>query len=396
MSTRTRNTATLLLIAVVISGAFAAGYFASELRSSRSSQVHAEEEFDLFWEAWDRIEGSYIGEIPLRKQRTYGAIRGSLQTLEDPYTLFIEPVVRDREREQLQGSFGGIGAFLSRPEDEGDVILEPIPGNPAEKAGILSGDILLAVDGEPITPEMTVADIADRVKGEKGSEVILTVIHPGETEPVDIGVVRDDILLPSVSYRLLSEDPTVAYVRLSRFSAESSAEVADALRDLRDQGAESYILDLRQNRGGLLDAAVDVADHFLEDGPILYQQSREEGEIAYDAQAETLIPQAEVIVLVDSGTASAAEIVAGALQDRGRAQLVGNEPTFGKGSVQLVFDLTDGSSIHVTSARWLTPNHTQLDGDGIEPDILVEITQEAIDNGRDEVLERALELLSEE
>ena len=137
MSTRTRNTATLLLIAVVISGAFAAGYFASELRSSRSSQVHAEEEFDLFWEAWDRIEGSYIGEIPLRKQRTYGAIRGSLQTLEDPYTLFIEPVVRDREREQLQGSFGGIGAFLSRPEDEGDVILEPIPGNPAEKAGHL-------------------------------------------------------------------------------------------------------------------------------------------------------------------------------------------------------------------------------------------------------------------
>ena len=165
---------------------------------------------------------------------------------------------------------------------------------------------------------------------------------------------------------------------------------------LRDQGAESYILDLRQNRGGLLDAAVDVADHFLEDGPILYQQSREEGEIAFDAQAETLIPQAEVIVLVDSGTASAAEIVAGALQDRGRAQLVGNEPTFGKGSVQLVFDLTDGSSVHVTSARWLTPNHTQLDGDGMEPDILVEITQEAIDNGRDEVLERALELLSED
>jgi carboxyl-terminal processing protease len=395
MSIRTRNTVTLLFIILLASSAFAAGYFVSELRSTRNNQVHAEEEFDVFWEAWNRVESSYIGDLPIQQQRTYGAIRGSLDTLNDPYTVFIEPVIRDREREQLQGSFGGIGAYVSRPEDGGDVILDPIPGNPAEKAGILPGDILVEVDGEPVTAELTVAEIADMVKGEKGTIVVLTVIHPGETETTDIDVVRDDILIPSVAYRLLEGEENTGYVRLSRFSAESAAEVANALSDLKEQGAASYILDLRQNRGGLLDAAVEVADLFLTGGPVLIQQSRDEGERIFDATNQTMIPDAPVIVLIDSGTASAAEIVAGALQDRARARLVGNEPTFGKGSVQLVFDLSDGSSVHVTSARWLTPNGTQLDGEGIKPDITVEVTQEALDNGRDEVLDHAIELLAE-
>ncbi len=396
MSIQNRSLITLLLLVFLIGSAFTAGYFVSELRSTRDIQVHAEEEFDIFWEAWNRVEGNFIGDLPVEQQRAYGAIRGSLDTLDDPYTVFIEPVVRDREREQLQGSFGGIGAYVSRPEDEGAVLLEPIPGNPAEKAGILSGDTLIAVDGTAITADLTVARIADLVKGEKGTAVVLTVIHPGETVEVEINVVRDDILIPSVAYRLLQQNENIGYVRLSRFSAESSQEVVDALLDLSAQGATSYILDLRQNRGGLLDAAVEVADQFLDEGAILLQQSRDEGERVFKATNDTLIPDAALIVLIDKGTASAAEIVAGALRDRQRAQLVGNEPTFGKGSVQLVFDLSDGSSVHVTSARWLTPNGTQLDGQGLEPDITVEVTQEAIDNGRDEVLDQAIELLGEE
>jgi carboxyl-terminal processing protease len=393
MSIRTKNTVTLLLLILLVSGAFAAGYFVSELRSTRDIQVHADEEFDVFWEAWNRIEANYIGDLPIEQQRTYGAIRGSLDTLQDPYTVFIEPVVREREREQLQGSFGGIGAYISRPEDGGDVVLEPFPGNPAEKAGILPGDVLIAVDGATITPDLTVAQIADMVKGEKGTIVVLTVLHQGETEAVDIEVIRDDILIPSVTYRLLDQDPSIGYVRLSRFSAESSQEVADALSDLRQQNATSYILDLRQNRGGLLDAAVDIADLFLEEGPVLIQRSKDEGDRIFESTSDTLIPDEPLLVLVDSGTASAAEIVAGALRDRQRAQLVGSEATFGKGSVQLVFDLSDGSSVHVTSARWLTPDGTQLDGQGLEPDLVVEITQEALDNGRDEVLEKAIEIL---
>jgi carboxyl-terminal processing protease len=220
-------------------------------------------------------------------------------------------------------------------------------------------------------------------------------LHHGESEAVDISIVRADILIPSVSYRLLDEDQSIGYIRLSRFSAESAGEVADAIADLKSQQSDKFILDLRQNRGGLLDAAIGVVDHFLEGGPILLQQSKDQGERTFDATGTTLAPEARLVVLVDGGSASASEIVAGALQDRERALLVGNENTFGKGSVQLVFDLNDGSSVHVTSARWFTPERTPLDGEGLEPDILVELTQEALDNGRDEVLNRAILLLQE-
>jgi carboxyl-terminal processing protease len=300
--------------------------------------------------------------------------------------------VREVERERLQGTFGGIGAYISRSEETGEVILEPIPGNPAELAGILVGDVLLAVDGTPITVEMTVPEIIDMVKGEKGSSVVLSIRHPGETVAQDIIVVRDDILLPSVFYRL-EEGTTIGYIQLSRFSGESGREVAAAIQELQSQGATEFILDLRQNGGGLRDAAVEVVDHFLSEGPILYIQSQNEDERVFSATSETLVPTAPLVVLVDGGTASASEIVAGALQDSGRAILIGNDKTFGKGSVQLVFDLSDGSSIHVTSARWLTPNRHQIDESGLEPDILVEITQEDVDAGRDPVLEEAIAYL---
>lgn len=390
-----RNGLTIILLIVLVLSAFIAGYFIRDFLSSRDASVYAQEDFDVFWEAWGRIDDSFLGEMPDSRQRTYAAIRGSMDILDDPYTIFVEPVAREHEREQLQGRFGGIGAYVRRPEDGGPIILEPIPGNPAEAAGILSGDILVAVDGTPVTDDMTVSDVADIVKGEKGTAVVLTILHEGESEEVDIEIVRADILIPSVAFRILEEDPQIGYIRLSRFSGESGGEVADALEDLLDQGATLFVLDLRQNRGGLLDAAIDVSDHFLDGGPVLLQQSKDEGERTFKATLRTLVPDAPLVILVDGGTASASEIVAGALQDRGRAQLVGNENTFGKGSVQLVFDLDDGSSVHVTSARWFTPERTQLDGEGLEPDILVELTQEAADNGRDEVLNRAIQLLQE-
>jgi carboxyl-terminal processing protease len=252
---------------------------------------------------------------------------------------------------------------------------------------------LLAIDGQPVTAEMTVPEIIDIVKGEKGTAVVLTVRHPGAADAVDITVIRDDILLPSVVYRLTDQDPSIGYIQLSRFSGESGNEVAAALQDLQSQGATRFILDLRQNGGGLRDAAVDVVDHFLDDGPVLYLQSQDEEEQVFNATSETIARDEPLVVLIDGGTASASEIVAGALQDRERAVLIGNSKTFGKGSVQLVFDLTDGSSVHVTSARWLTPNRHQLDQNGLEPDVLVEVTQEDIDAGRDPVLEQAIAYL---
>jgi carboxyl-terminal processing protease len=391
MSNKVRNTLTVLMLVLLAASAFAAGYMANDLLALRNGSVHAREEFDLFWEAWGFVEKDFLGELPTNQTLTHAAIRGAITTLEDPYTVFVEPVARDREREALQGRFGGIGAYLSRPEDGGDVLLEPIPGNPAELAGILAGDVLLAVDGTAVTPDMTVNAVADLIRGEKGTTVVLTVRHPNAAAPVDVAVVRDDILLPSVSYRLL-EDTTIGYIQLTRFSAESANEIAQALTALQEQGAAQLILDLRQNGGGLLDASVAVADHFLDGGPVLIQISRNQGERVFNATPKTLAPDAPLALLVDGGTASAAEILAGALQDRGRAVLIGAQ-TFGKGSVQLVYDLSDGSSVHVTSARWYTPERQALDAQGLAPDILVEITQEAIDNGRDEMLQRAIEYL---
>jgi len=393
MSDKVRNILAVFLLIMLAVSAFTAGYFTNDFVELRfgGTLVRDQQEFDIFWEAWNRIDSVYLGELPTPKQLTYGAIQGAIALLDDPYTVFVEPAARQQEIQSLQGTFGGIGAFLSRPEEGGEIVLEPMPGNPAEAAGIVSQDVLLAVDGVEITAVMTVSEVAELIKGEIGTAVTLTVRHPDATESVDIEIIRDRILDPSVSYRLLAQDETVGYIRLSRFSGESSKEVAEAISALVEQGAQKLVLDMRHNGGGLLDAAVAITDHFLMDGPVLYQQSQEEGERVYEATDETLLPDMPLIVLVDGGTASAAEIVAGALQDRERAILIGDRATFGKGSVQLVFDLSDGSSVHVTSARWFTPDRHQIDQEGLQPDIVVEITQEAIDNGRDMVLERAVE-----
>jgi carboxyl-terminal processing protease len=398
MSEKTRNILAIVMLVMLAASAFVAGYFTNDFVELQTggTLVRQRQDFDVFWEAWDRIGESFIGDLPTARDLTYGAIRGSMADLQDPYTVFIEPVAREEERQSLQGTFGGIGALLSRPEEGGPIVLEPIPGNPAEKAGMRLGDILLAVDGVEITPDVAVTAVRDMVRGEKGTVVVLTVRHEGETDPVDLEIIRDDILDPSVSYRLMGDDNTVGYIRLARFSGESSREVAEAITSLQDQGAESLILDLRNNGGGLLNAAVEVADHFLMDGPILYQVSKDEGEREYLATSETLAPDIPLVVLINAGTASASEIVAGALRDRERATLIGDHQSYGKGSVQLVYDLSDGSSVHVTSARWFTPNRHQIDQQGLQPDILVEVTQEAIDNGRDEVLNRAIDYLQNE
>lgn len=395
MSERVRNLLAIILLLVLALSAFVAGYFTNdvvEVRFGDEVLTGGRQDFSVFWQAWDRIESNFLGTLPSSRQMTYGAIRGVIAELGDPYTIFVEPVAREHERQNLQGTFGGIGAFLRRPEDGGPIVLEPIPGNPAEIAGILFEDVLVAVDGVEITADMSVSDVADLIKGEKGTTVVLTVLRPGELTPIEIDIERDDILIPSVSHRILSEDESIGYIQLTRFSGESGNEVEAAINELTERGAEKLILDLRDNGGGLLPAAVEVADFFLSEGPILYQQSSDEGERTFTASEKTLLPTMPLVVLINQGTASASEIVAGALQDRQRATLVGNR-TFGKGSVQLVFDLSDGSSVHVTWARWFTPNRQRIDQNGVQPDILVEITQEAIDNGRDETLGRAVDYL---
>ncbi len=397
MSERTKNIISTSMLIILAFSAFAAGYVTNDFVELRKggTLVRERDEFDLFWDAWGYVEASFIGDLPSEKELTYNAIRGAIGALNDPYTIFVEPIARDQERESLQGRYGGIGATLFRPEGSDEIVLEPIPGNPAEIAGILSGDVLLAVDGEPVTSDQSVQEVAQKIRGETGTTVILTVRHPGQNESVDITIERGNILIPSVSYRLLPEDATIGYIQLTRFSAESSQEVADAVSALKTLGAKKLILDLRGNGGGLVDSAVSVAGHFLPaDTLVLTQQSRQDGERSFYTSGDPIANNMPLVVLVDGGTASAAEILAGALQDNGRAVLIGSQHTFGKGSVQLVYDLIDGSSVHVTSARWFTPDGHQIDQQGLQPDILVEVTQEGIENGRDEVLPRGVAYLN--
>jgi len=391
-----RDVIAIVLVIWMALAAFVAGYMFHDYRQSFAAAPVAavdEDQFVVFWEALGWVEQSFIGDVPDDRAITYGAIRGALATLNDPYTYFVEPVAREQERETLRGNFGGIGANIRREED-GRLTLTPIPGNPAEAAGIRDGDTLLAVDGLDVSdPDaFTVEEIVQLIRGEKGTAVVLTVRHAGSDAPVDIAIVRADILIPSVTARILPEDPAIGYIQLTRFSGESGGEVSAAIARLQAEGATRLILDLRHNGGGLLDGAIAVSDHFIEGGVLLYQQSRGQAERQFEANGAAVAGDMPLVILVDGGTASAAEIVAGALRDRERAVLIG-APTFGKGSVQLVYDLSDGSSVHVTAARWFTPARHQIDQQGLAPDILVETTAAAAADGRDEFLARAVAFL---
>jgi carboxyl-terminal processing protease len=394
MTNQRREYLAIALIVLLAILSFGAGFLFNDLILEHGESLFREDRGDLgiYWEAWGHINENFIGDIPNQQQLSYGAVRGSIDTLEDPYTFFVEPDVRDKEKVRFRGNFGGVGATLLRNE-EGFVILAPIPGNPAEAAGILEGDKLLAVDNRDIGQEITIEEIVELIRGEEGTKVVLTVLHPGEDDPVKITITRATILLPSVSYRILAEDPSVGYILLSRFSGESAGEVDEAIKDLKEQGANKLILDLRSNSGGLLNAAVEVSDLFLAGGPIVSQVSKDQEEKIFEATQETIAGDMPLVILINETSASSSEIVAGALHDRDRATLIGQK-SFGKGSVQQVFDLSDGSSIHVTASRWFTPNGKMIDQNGLEPDLLAEQTQEAIDNDRDLVIEEAISFLN--
>lgn len=387
---------TILLILLPIVS-FSAGWLTNDYVETvwpelTAGPADSSDDFIVFWEAWGHVERTFIGEVPNGRGLVYSAIRGALGSLNDPYTVFLEPVAREEEQISLRGNFGGIGAFIGR-NDAGEVVLTVIPGNPAEEAGIQDEDVLLAIDGEPLTAEMTSEEIAQMVRGEIGTEVVLSIRRGEDAEPEDFVVTRGQILIPSVIARLLPEDETIGYIQLTRFSGESAEEVQIATEELLAEGVDSLILDMRGNSGGLLDAAIEIADQFVTDGTILIQESRADGETFYPATQTAVAPDTPMVILIDGGTASAAEIVAGALGDLERATLIGQK-TFGKGSVQLIYDLSDGSSVHVTAARWYTPKRQEIDQQGLQPDIEVVPSAEAIASGKDEILQNAVEFLT--
>lgn len=354
----------------------------------------APENFGLFKEVWAIVNDKFYGGVPDSPKITYGAIQGALASLEDPYTLFVEPQPRELEKAALEGQFGGVGAYVSRDE-AGQVILEPMPDSPSERAGLKKGDVLIQVDDTPLKPEMTTDDIILLIRGEVGTKVNLVVTRAGQPEPLTLTVERAIIETPSVLWQIAEEDPTVGYVSIRIFSNRTSAELGRAMAELKSAGATRYILDLRANGGGLLESAIDVASMFLADGVVVTENRRDEDPKVYKVRSGQKYTDAPIVILVDGGTASASEIVAGALRDHQRAILIG-ERTYGKGSVQLVYDLSDQSSLHVTVAKWFTPNNSSIDKVGLSPDIEALFTDEDRANGVDPQYLKALEYLQKE
>ncbi len=350
-------------------------------------QINQTKPLGVFWEAWDLLEQSFYGELSSPRERTYGAIRGALALLDDPYTVFIEPQPRELERDRMRGTFGGIGVTLWRDAD-GQMLLSPYLDSPAEHAGVLEGDILLALDGEAVTDETTTDDVSAYLHGEVGTSVTLTLSRP-PTPSFDLTITRDEVQVPSVTWRVLDQAPDVGYIHIENFTERTGDEIVTVLQELQAAETTGLILDLRDNYGGLINPAVATASQFLQDGVVLYELKRDAEEHAFPVQGGVTATDVPLVVLVNGGTASAAEIVAGALQDHGRASLVG-ESTYGKGSVQLIYELSDGSSLHVTSAVWLTPNRRRIQGQGLTPDVHIPRG----DDLQDEQLDHAVDLLA--
>ncbi len=349
-----------------------------------------EETFQLFWEVWGLVQNHYYGELPDMQETTYAAIRGMLNTLGDDYTTFIEPSVAAIIAEDATGEFEGIGAYVDMSEDGKVEIVRTFEDGPAKQAGVLAGDLVLEVDDVSIVG-ITLHEAINLIRGPAGSEVTLLIEREGEDELLEITITRARLAIPIIEVEMRDDD--IGYIRLNDFSATANERMEKGLEELLAQEPQGIVFDLRQNPGGWLDQSIKVADLFLDEGLIAVERFSDGEERKFEGRSGDLGEDIPLVVLVDKYSASASEIVAGALQDRGRAILIG-EPTFGKGAVQRPFHLSDGSELRVTIALWFTPNDQVIRDRGLIPDIEV-LWPEEVEPDTDPQLERAVEYLLE-
>jgi carboxyl-terminal processing protease len=358
------------------------------VETTEGSELTDEEALHVLNEAWDLVEAEFYGELPPAEDRVYAAIRGMLDTLDDDATSFSEPSIAAIRRADASGEFEGIGALVTMNEENTLQIVQTFADSPAENAGLKPGDLVLEVDGESIVG-YGIYDAITLIRGPEGTEVELT-IRRGETEPFPVFITRARLDIPIIESRMLED--SIGYVRLFDFSSTATERLEEAIEALFDQGATALVFDLRGNPGGFLDQAVQVADLFLEEGLILVERRSDGQEKEFTSTNEGLAQDVPLAVLVNGGSASASEIVAGAIQDRGRGTLIG-ETTFGKGSVQLLHTLSDGSELRITVARWFTPNDVAIHDEGLTPNIEIPVTLEDQEANRDPQLDEAVEYL---
>jgi carboxyl-terminal processing protease len=343
--------------------------------------------FAPFWETWDLLHENYVDQPLDDTALMQGAIEGMLASLGDKHTSYMTPTEFTQANESLEGEYEGIGAYVDVSGDYVEII-SPMKGSPAEAAGLQPNDKVIGVNGEDVTG--TPGDLVlQQILGPAGTDVTLTIERDEET--FDVTITRENIVVPTVDYEMLDGD--IAYVALYTYGDNSTEQLRAALTDLLSQDPVGLIFDLRDNGGGYLNTAIEVVSEFIGDGVVMYEQYGDGETYSYEAIPDGAATEIPLVVLVNEGTASASEITAGAIQDLGRAPLVG-AVTYGKGSVQNWIALEDNAGgVRITIARWLTPNGTQISEVGLTPDYEVELTQEDFENGLDPQLDKAVEVL---
>lgn len=356
-------------------------------------------DFKLFWDTWDLVSKSYWDKKAIDPNKMfYGAIQGMVAAVGDPYTMFLPPQQQQATKEDLNGSFEGVGIELGFNKDKRLVVVSPLDGTPAKNAGILPGDLIVKINDKD-TSNMNLLDAVNLIRGPKGTDVTLTIFRDGETSTHDFKLTRDTIVVKSVQleFKNTKSGKKIAVIKLTRFGERTNEEWNDAVSKILTEGSVAIVLDVRNNPGGFLEGAVFIASEFLPDGDVVLQENGQGQKYPYKVNRQGKLLKHQMVVLINKGSASASEIVAGALQDRKRATVVG-EQSFGKGTIQDSQDLPAGTGIHITIARWLTPlGHWVNDTSGLEPDVKIEmpkpVDNKPVDATADPQLDKAIEIL---
>lgn len=359
--------ARITFLVMIILGFFSMTVFVErDLEGKVSAETDSYEDLKLFSEVLSSLQKNYVEPVK-SKELIYGAVKGMLNTL-DAHSAFMPPEVYKEMQVDTKGEFGGLGLQIGT-KDNKLVVIAPIEGTPAEAAGVKPGDVILKVDDQILTKDTSLMDAVNKMRGEKGTKVVLTIQRDQVPNPLVFELVRDVIRIQSVKSKVL--EPGIGYVRITQFQEQTAHDLSKAIAKLRESNIHSLILDLRNNPGGLLTSAVEVSEQFLENGKlIVFIKGRDGKRDEYLASNAGALKDIPLIVLVNEGSASASEIVSGALQDWGRAVVVGTQ-TFGKGSVQTILPLSDGSALRLTTAKYYTPKGRSIQNTGIDPDIVV-------------------------
>jgi carboxyl-terminal processing protease len=379
------------LAVICVAGAFGLGAWLGVTKLAYHVPQPGTMDFSLFWDAYNKLQENFIDPSQIDNQKiVYGAIEGMTKSLGDPYTDFFDPEQAHRFQQDLSGSFEGIGVEIGIKKNLLTVIA-PLEGTPGQKAGLKAGDIIVKIDGKDST-SMTTDDAVNLIRGQKGTQVTLTIAREGQSGTQDIKITRGTITIPPMKWEL--KDGNIAYIQIFQFDESLSLDFQTAAREILQSPAKKIVLDLRNNPGGYLEVAQAVAGWFLENGQTVTIEDlggSKEQQI-YKAAGNSNLLSYPIVVLINEGSASASEILAGALRDNRKVELIGMK-SFGKGSVQEVINLRGGSFLKITIAKWLTPNGNSISEVGLEPDVKVEFTDQDIKDGKDPQLDKALEII---